>query len=217
MTITTNKTITFTLSNGKTYTRKPSGYCFTSQDGKCTRISSREFELSYIKFDEEQGQKMHDLKEEEMDRIPEEEVEKMVSEAEESETTEEVKEIIKKVSKKTARKPRMVEGSRTFSVETSATENKSVSLTPKQMDFICHLPDSDLWNNSTNSVLQVNVLCDEIGGQFEGKPMTVGAMISTLCEKKLGIRAKEKIGGRTVVTFKLTDAGKEIAEQLQVW
>ena len=44
--------------------------------------------------------------------------------------------------------------------------------------------------------------------------MTVGAMISTLCEKGLGIRGKEKMNGRKATFFELTEMGKKVAGDL---
>lgn len=89
-----------------------------------------------------------------------------------------------------------------------------ISLTEKQVDFIRHLPDSNFWENGLDSALWIDVLCDEIGGQFEGKPMTVGAMISTICEKGLGVRAKERVNKRKCTSFRLTELGKIVAKEL---
>lgn len=89
-----------------------------------------------------------------------------------------------------------------------------ITLTDKQVDFIKHLPDTYFWENGVDSIIWVDVLCDEIGGQFEGKPMTVGAMISTICEKGLGTRTKDKVNGRKATSFALTEAGKQVARTL---
>lgn len=99
-----------------------------------------------------------------------------------------------------------------------AHESKhGVTLTAKQVDFIMHLPDSDFWTDGLDSEIWVDCLCDEIGGQFFNKPMTVGAMISTLCEKKLGVRCRQKVNGRMATSFKLTDLGKMIASELGIY
>ena len=95
-----------------------------------------------------------------------------------------------------------------------AFELDGVTLTTKQVDFIRHLPDTSFWEDGIDSALWVDVLTEEIGGQFAGKPMTVGAMISTLREKKLvevGIEASRK-GKPKFMTF--TDLGKEFAKKL---
>jgi len=111
-----------------------------------------------------------------------------------------------KKAKKTARKPRRPKD--------IAYEGHGVALTAKQVDFINHLPDTCFWEMGVDSVIWCDVLVDDIGGQFAEKPMTVGAMISTLCEKHLGIRGKEKREGRKVTNFALTELGKEVAKEL---
>lgn len=96
----------------------------------------------------------------------------------------------------------------------------TITLTAKQVDFVLHLSDSCFWERGLDSVLWCDVLCDEIGGQFEGKPMTIGAMVSTLCEKGLAIRTKDRLTDATTgksrkgTTFQLTEKGKEIAKEL---
>ena len=86
-----------------------------------------------------------------------------------------------------------------------------ITLTAKQVDFIKHLPDTNFWENGLDSCIWVDILCDEIGGQFAGKPMTVGAMVSTLCEKGLGTRGKDRVNGRKCTSFALTEMGKQVA------
>lgn len=95
-----------------------------------------------------------------------------------------------------------------------AHEAEGVTLTAKQVDFIRHLPDTCFWENGLESCIWVDCLCDDIGGQFRGKPMTVGAMISTLCEKQLGERCRQKVNGRMATSFKLTELGQKIAAEL---
>ena len=95
-----------------------------------------------------------------------------------------------------------------------AFECEGVTLTTKQADFIRHLPDTCFWENGLDSCIWVDCLCDDIGGQFKGKPMTVGAMISTLCEKGLGSRCRENRDGRKCTSFELTELGKKVAAGL---
>jgi len=120
---------------------------------------------------------------------------------EESETTEETKEIVK------AKKSRK---SKDIAYTYSENGETVVTLTAKQVDFVKHLPDTCFWENGLESCIWVDCLCDEISGQFAGKPMTVGAMISTLCEKGLGIRGKQKVNGRKCTSFELTDLGMKV-------
>lgn len=93
-------------------------------------------------------------------------------------------------------------------------EKSGITLTAKQVDFIKHLPDTCFWEHGLDSTPWTDVLCDEIGGQFAGKPMTVGAIISTLCEKEIAYRAKDRINNRTCTYMGLTEIGKEIAKEL---
>ena len=95
-----------------------------------------------------------------------------------------------------------------------AYEGNGVTLTTKQVDFIRHLPDTYFWEDGLDSVIWVDVLCDDIGGQFAGKPMTVGAMISTLCEKGIGERATNRRDNRKCISFALTSLGQIVADEL---
>lgn len=89
-----------------------------------------------------------------------------------------------------------------------------VTLTAKQTDFIRHLSDTCFWENGLDSTIWVDCLCDDIQGQFAGKPMTVGAMISTLCEKGLGTRATCRREKRKCTSFELTELGKLVAAEV---
>ena len=88
------------------------------------------------------------------------------------------------------------------------------TLTAKQVDFILHLSDTYFWEDGLDSCIWVDCLCDDIKGQFAGKPMTVGAMISTICEKGLGVRATNRRDNRKCTSFALTDWGKAVAKDL---
>lgn len=116
---------------------------------------------------------------------------------------------------KRTRRPKDVAG-------TYETSEGTVTLTAKQLDFLHELgrlTEDDLLG-TVQGGCWCDVLCDAIGGQFCGKPMTVGAMLSTVCEKGLGIRNKErrdtnsKGKGRLVTTFRLTPKGQQVWEQL---
>ena len=182
--------ITFEI-NGATYTRKANGYCYVSyeysESGKVHRIGKAEFEAKYAQF----------------------QMESAIEATEESQTTEETKQIAKEFApkKKRTRKSKDI----SFAVTVDGVET---TLTAKQVDFIRHLPDTCFWEHGLDPALWTDVLADEIGGQFAGKPMTVGAMISTLCEKGLGVRAKERVNNRNCTSFRLTGLGKVIAAEL---
>lgn len=89
-----------------------------------------------------------------------------------------------------------------------------IILTEKQVDFFNHMQDTCFWEQGLDSIPWIDVLCDEIGGQFENKPMTVGAMISTLREKDLLTVGVERVNGRKAKFFELTDLGKKVAAEL---
>lgn len=89
-----------------------------------------------------------------------------------------------------------------------------ITLTEKQIDFFNHMQDTSLWEQGLDSIPWIDILCDEIGGQFENKPMTVGAMISTLREKDLLTVGVERVNGRKAKFFELTDLGKKVAAEL---
>lgn len=205
--------------NGKTYTEKVSEngrstYWVTyeqSEKGKVYRISKDEFEKAFEDYRafwaddaavEEKTREMVGLGDEEheglhMDLTAEEEA-KAMEEAE------------KWLKDHGATLP----GNKPRKSKDVAHEAEGVTLTAKQVDFIKHLPDTYFWENGLDSCIWVDCLCDDIGGQFKGKPMTVGAMISTLCEKGLGSRCSEKRDGRKCTSFELTELGKKVAAGL---
>lgn len=100
-----------------------------------------------------------------------------------------------------------------------AYEGHGKTLTAKQVDFLLDLKQTDQWDGF-DTMFWTDVICDEIEGQFAGKPMTVGAMISTLCEKGLAERSKgdftDPVTNRTrrSTYMAFTGLGQEIAEEL---
>ena len=154
-------------------------------------------------------------------RIPVEEFESKLAdmllriakqEAEESANTEAGEEITAEILK--AEEPKAKKGRKPRKSKDVAHEAEGVTLTAKQVDFIKHLPDTCFWENGLDSCIWVDCLCDDIQGQFANKPMTVGAMISTLCEKGLGSRGSERRDGRKCTSFELTAQGKAVAKSL---
>ena len=216
--MTNTNEITFEI-NGATYTRKANGYCYVSyeysESGKIHRIGKTEFEAKYAQFQMEEAVEVEitELEPREGEKVYHDEpiervdIEAAVEATEESQTTEETQQIAKEFApkKKRTRKSKDI-----------AYDGNGVTLTAKQVDFIRHLPDTCFWENGLDSCIWVDCLCDEIGGQFFNKPMTVGAMISTLCEKKLGVRCRQKVNGRMATSFKLTDLGKMVMSELGI-
>lgn len=178
--------------NGIKYSES-NGRCYKTEDGKKTRIGKTAYEEAAAEWTEMVTTKAEqDAEQDEIDIITTEMTDK---------PTEPIK--VKKPSK--PRKSKDIE-----------YEGHGVTLTEKQADFLWHLSDSDFWENGLDSEIWIDCLCDTIGGQFANKPMTVGAMISTICEKKLGVRCRQKVNGRMATSFKLTDLGKKIAWEMGI-
>ncbi len=193
--------------NGVYYTMTSTGYCYAIENKKKVRISRTEYdaaEMEYINSESEPvglGDEEHEGLH--MDLTAEEEA-KAMEEAE--------KWLKDHGATLPGGKPRKAKKAKKS--KDVAFECEGVTLTAKQADFIRHLPDTCFWENGLDSCVWVDCLCDDIGGQFSGKPMTVGAMISTLCEKGLGSRCSEKRDGRKCTTFELTELGKKVAAGL---
>ena len=116
----------------------------------------------------------------------------------------------KAVNKK-ASKPRK---SKDIAYEYKTVNDSVITLTAKQVDFIRHIPDTNFYENGLDSEVWCDVLADEIGGQFAGKPMTTGAMISTLREKNIVFIEYDRINGRKCKAMGFTDLGKKVAQDL---
>lgn len=191
---------TFTYGSEK-YIDNGKGYYFVEKDGKKRRISKDRYEeayAAYCTFDQTMFDEMTE------ETTTETEVEKPVEE--------------KSTETKKTDKPKKASKPKQKKVEVDGMEFDDngirIILTAKQVDFIKHLPDTCFWENGVDSEIWTDCLCDDIGGQFAAKPMTVGAMISTLCEKGLGIRTKQKRENRKCTSFRLTDLGQRIAIEL---
>ena len=130
------------------------------------------------------------------------EAEKQAREAEAAKNDKEAEKAMKKAEKKPRRSKDI------------AHESNGVTLTEKQVDFIKHVPDTCFYEHGLESTMWVDVLADEIGGQFAGKPMTVGAMISTLREKEVIYVAVDKVNGKKSKFFGFTEIGQKIAAEL---
>ena len=202
--------------DGAIYTKNESGYCFKEQNFKKTRIKQSEYDEAYhAHTDEATREKLKAVMDKaEQPALSEEFIENALESHEKSIETEEVLEaaLNAQTQEKPKRKPsKRIPKSIGYRKTLGETE---VILTEKQVDFLKHLPDTCFWEEGTDSAVWVDCLCDEIGGQFAGKPMTVGAMISTLCEKGLGYRAKGKVNNKKCTSFGLTELGKMVAEDL---
>lgn len=191
----TNNTITFEL-NGKTYIDTNNNRFYVVEDGKKTRIGRAAHIEAFNQY-----------------------IELAKAEIEESQTTEETQQIAKGMAPKVKKINRPKRASRDVAYSyiernEDGTITTEITLTAKQVDFICHLSDTSFWERGLDSALWTDVLADEIGGQFAGKPMTTGAMISTICEKGLANRGTDRVNGRKATFMVLTELGKKIAAEL---
>ena len=86
----------------------------------------------------------------------------------------------------------------------------TITLTTRQVQFLKLLPKTSFWEEGVESTLW----CDCIAEDIDWNPMSVGAMISTLREKKLMTVAKDtsRKGNPKCMTF--TAVGRVIAEKL---
>lgn len=183
-------------------------YVMNTENKRCTRYNAEAQNgkrISANEYDTKRNEAMARRDEENGDDLTEEMIENALREVEKSQTTEETQQIAKEFApkKKRIRKSKDI-----------AYEGHEVTLTAKQVDFIRHLPDTCFWERGLDSALWTDVLADEIGGQFAGKPMTTGAMISTICEKGLANRATDRVNGRKATFMVLTELGKKVAAEL---
>lgn len=213
---------TFTTAAGNTFTTNEMGTYFyiTDAEGKKSRIKKAAYETARKEYELEMAQWQAQAD-------AEREARKEKEAADAKATEDAVNGKARKAEKKTAekkeaspdaeKKERKPRKSKDIAFE---DQDEKVTLTAKQVDFILHLSDSTFWEKGLDSVLWCDVLVDEIGGQFAEKPMTIGAMISTLCEKGLATRTKDKLTDATTgksrkgTTFQLTIKGKLIASKV---
>lgn len=197
----------FTL-NGVTYTMSGTGYCYKTTgtlDKKgqemTMRIGKHVFEQAfdeYIANGADQGSAW------EQEADDEYKTRKGEQERKQEESDKKAEEAVNgKETKKKTRRSKDV-----------AYEGNDVTLTAKQVDFIKHIPDTSFYENGLDSMPWCDVLADEIGGQFAGKPMTTGAMISTLKEKGVIVVGAEKVNGHKAKYFCFTEIGRKVATDL---
>lgn len=209
----------FTL-DGVHYTENKSGYCYKTTGKKdkkgndiTMRISRKVFEDRYDEYlnMEAELDKWEDRKpdwneadDEEWQNMSDKELKDRMTMREKSDKAAEDAVNGKKKAKKARR-------SKDVAFELKENGETVMTLTAKQVDFMKHLPDTCFWENGLDSAVWCDVLADEIGGQFAGKPMTVGAMISTLREKGIVEVGRDLDRKGKPKFMALTDLGKQIA------
>ena len=216
-TMTTNKS-EFTL-NGVTYTQTEKGYCYKTTgtlDKKgqemTMRIGKHVFEQAFdefVKNGHDQGSAWEKEADDEYKIRKEEQGRKQEESDKEAEDAVNGKKEEPKAKKRTRKSKDIA-----FIFTPMGDESRQLTLTSKQVDFIKHIPDTCFYEHGLDSAPWCDVLADEIGGQFANKPMTVGAMLSTLKEKGLIATESEKVNGHKSKFFVFTDLGKVIASEL---
>lgn len=212
----TNIKTSFKLE-GTTYTETETGYCYKTTGKKdkkgndiTMRIPRHVFESKFDEFIEtptEVDNQIPNWAKDDVDqwqKTSDEELEKRMTMQKKSDKAAEDAVNGKKKAKK-------VRKSKDIAFEHKENGETILTLTAKQVDFLKHLPDTCFWENGLESWLWCDVLTDEIGGQFAGKPMTVGAMISTLREKGIIEVGRDTTRQGKPKFMLLTEVGKEIA------
>lgn len=87
-----------------------------------------------------------------------------------------------------------------------------IILTPKQVEFIKALPTTSYWQTGIDSILWIDVLCDEL----DIPPMTIGAMVTTLRQKHIITVGADKRETRKVKWFEFTDIGKVVLGRMGI-
>lgn len=189
--------------DGIKYTQTRPGYYFKRTEEGQRRIPKSEWEQAFEKYTAEQEQ--WDAEDEIAER-------KEVEEKKDRETEQNFNGKKEQPKAKKAAKPRRSKDIAWAGNGINAPH--TLTLTAKQVDFIKHLPDTSFWEQGLDSMPWCDVLAEEIGGQFAGKPMTVGAMISTLREKGLVNVGKDLDRKGKPKFMVLTDLGKKVAKEL---
>ena len=179
---------------GIKYTQTRPGYYYKRVDGKNVRIPKSEWEQAFDAFTAEVNEA-----DEEFDAEDEIRARKEAEEQKDRETEQNFN------GKKTA-KPRR---SKDVAFEMDTIEGH-ITLTAKQVQFLKLLPKTCFWEEGVESTLWCDCIADDIGWN----PMGVGAMISTLREKRMVTvdRDESRQGKPKYITF--TDLGKTVMQKM---
>ena len=194
-------TVTEITVDGIKYTTTRPGYYYKKVDGKQTRIGKAEWEQAFDKY-------ITDAADEASQWDAEDEIKER--ERKQGESDKQAEKAVNKKKKKTTRRSKDI----AFIFTPNGDESRQITLTAKQVDFVKRLPESNFYEDGLESVLWIDCLADDLGGQFTGKPMTIGAMVSTLREKGLVEVARDdaRVGKPKMMTF--TELGKVVASEL---
>lgn len=192
--------------NGIKYTQTRPGYYYKNVDGKQTRIPKAEWEQAFDEYTQTASDNAEqDAWQAEADAELEAREQKQADEDKAAEKTMNKQAKAKKTTKKS--KDIAFEG--TFEY---ANEEFHITLTAKQVRFIKRMPEDDFYEHGLDSALWIDVFCDTIADEFN--PMAVGAMVSTLREKKLIGVGVQKMNGKKCKYMAFTALGQMVAKEL---
>lgn len=200
----TNINKMFTL-DGIHYTENKTGYCYKTTGKKDKKGNDITMRIPRSVFEDKYDEYLN--MEAELDRWEKDADAEVKAREEKQAKSDKIAEDAMN-GKKKARKTRR---SKDVAFEYKENGETVMTLTAKQADFIKHLPDTCFWEHGLDSVVWCDVLADEISGQFADKPMTVGAMISTLREKGIVEVGRDVTRQGKPKFLTLTDLGKQIA------
>ena len=200
---------TFTL-NGTIYEINKKGNYFYKSTGKMDkkgnpimmRISQAVYEQAFDQYVKEAADVAEAQEPMDWEREADAEYEERLQKQTESDKAAEEAVNGKKAETKKVSKPRKSKD--------IAHESNGVTLTAKQMQFLKLLPKTSFWEEGVESTLW----CDCIAEDIRWNPMSVGAMISTLREKKLVVVGRDLDRKGHPKFMELTDMGKQVAKEL---
>lgn len=216
---------TFTI-NGTIYETNEKGNYFYKSTGKMDkkgnpimmRISQAVYEQAFDQYVKEAADVAEAQEPMDWEREADAEYEeRLQKQAESDKAAEEAvnkktsrKDLHKAIDKVVSKEMKKTRRSKDVAFEYCPNGTDTITLTTRQVQFLKLLPKTSFWEEGVESTLW----CDCIAEDIDWNPMSVGAMISTLREKKLMTVAKDtsRKGNPKCMTF--TAVGRVIAEKL---
>lgn len=210
-------TTIFTLNNinfkhNGTETKEPNRF-YKEVDGKNIRISADAYDeaLGLWLKQEQENAKIEEAKQAMESDLAAEQAFNKVEDDHLAEVGKQIAEQAKAKAKKAKAKKKRKSKDVAYRMVDEATGETRLTLTAKQVDFLHEASKTLAWEGFDHPTC-IDMMVDEIGGQFAGKPMTVGAMISTLREKGLITVGIETVNGRKAKIMGLTILGEAVAK-----
>jgi hypothetical protein len=193
--------------NGIKYTQTRPGYYYKNENGKQVRIPKNEWEQVFAEYTQTASDNAdQDAWQAEAD------AEKQAREQKQANDDKQAEKNMNKQATKKASKPRKSKDIAFEGTFEYANEEFHITLTAKQVKFIKRMPEDDFYEHGLDSTLWIDVFCDTIADEFN--PMAVGAMVSTLREKKLLGVDVQKMNGKKCKYLFFTALGMQVAKEL---